>query len=59
MGANEKLEAATHGLTNHECAVGKHGNCWGDALDPKTDQFVPCTCTCHADLEPHDSQEER
>jgi hypothetical protein len=27
-----------------ECAVGKHRNCDGTALDEDTDQIVPCTC---------------
>lgn len=27
-----------------ECAQGKHQNCAGQALDPKTDEFVLCGC---------------
>lgn len=27
-----------------ECAAGKHGNCADQALDPITDDFVPCGC---------------
>jgi hypothetical protein len=28
-----------------ECVNGKHVNCVGQALDPVTDDLVPCTCT--------------
>ena len=27
-----------------DCAQGKHLNCVGEALDERTDEFVPCDC---------------
>lgn len=27
-----------------ECRQGKHGNCTNEALDPETDEIVPCEC---------------
>jgi hypothetical protein len=37
---------------NPECVEGKHANCWGDALDPTTDDLGPCDCECHSDEQP-------
>jgi hypothetical protein len=30
-----------------ECVQGKHSNCTGKTLDPKTDEMVWCECGCH------------
>ncbi|MGP5219414.1 hypothetical protein [Arthrobacter rhombi] len=35
-----------------DCLHGKHPACDGRALDPATDDVVPCTCHCHTQEEP-------
>lgn len=32
---------------NPECRSDKHKNCDGTGLDPETDLFGDCPCTCH------------